>query len=282
MGKSSLSWVAITLTIVGTAVTAGHPAWGTITGVALLLLGIGTAVGAMPVRGQSEDYIIERRIAGQKISNKLVTLSSAAILAVYAAGYHRTGAAADRFEAQTARRSTAAPIAAGVGAPMPATQGVETSHIVPRSLNPPHRKEIPRASSPAVETASPTSLPSEPLPIEQSQAAPPAAAATSNPVSEPSAPPAVTPQLKYKNGTFLGWGYSRHGDIQASVVIQDGQIVSTAIATCATRYSCSWIANLPAQAVERQSPKVDYVSGATQSSNAFSDAVAEALSKASE
>jgi uncharacterized protein with FMN-binding domain len=88
--------------------------------------------------------------------------------------------------------------------------------------------------------------------------------------------------MKYKNGTFLGWGYSRHGDIQASVVIQDGQIISTAIATCATRYSCSWIANLPGQAVERQSPKVDYVSGATQSSNAFSDAVAEALSKASE
>ena len=281
MGKSSLSWVAITLTIVGTAVTAGHPAWGTITGVALLLLGIGTAVGAMPVRGQSEDYIIERRIAGQKISNKLVTLSSAAILAVYAAGYHRTGAAADRFEAQTARRSTAAPIAAGAVAPMPATQGEETSHIVPRSLlNPPHRKEIPRASTPAI--PSPAPLPSEPLPIEQSQAAPPAAPATSNPVAEPSAPPAVTPQLKYKNGTFLGWGYSRHGDIQASVVIQDGQIVSTAIATCATRYSCSWIANLPAQAVERQSPKVDYVSGATQSSNAFSDAVAEALSKASE
>jgi uncharacterized protein with FMN-binding domain len=88
--------------------------------------------------------------------------------------------------------------------------------------------------------------------------------------------------MNYKDGTFFGWGYSRHGDIQASVVIQDGHIVSTAIATCATRYSCSWIANLPQQAVERQGPKVDYVSGATQSSNAFSDAVAEALSKASE
>ena len=285
MGKSSLSWVAITLTIVGTAVTAGHPAWGTITGVALLLLGIGTAVGALPVHGQSEDYVIERRVAGQKISNKLVTLSSAAILAVYAAGYHRTGAAADRFEAQTARRSTAAPIAAGVVAPMPATQEVETTHTVPRSLTPPPRKENARASSPAIQTAPPTSLAPAPLPTEQSQAAPsapPAAPAPANPVAEPSAPPTVTRQMKYKDGTFLGWGYSRHGDIQASVAIQDGQIVSTAIATCATRYSCSWIANLPAQAVERQSPKVDYVSGATQSSNAFSDAVAEALSKASE
>src|ERR1700687_1640803 len=104
MGKSSLSWIAIALTIVGTAVTAGHPAWGTITGVALLLLGVGTAVGALPVRGQTEDYIAERRVAGKKVSNKMVTLSSAAILAIYVAGYHRTGAAADRFEAQTARR----------------------------------------------------------------------------------------------------------------------------------------------------------------------------------
>jgi uncharacterized protein with FMN-binding domain len=285
MGKSSLSWIAITLTILGTAVTAGHPAWGTITGVALLLLGIGTAVGALPAHGQSEDFIIERRVAGQKISNKLVTLSSAAILAVYVAGYHRTGSAADRFEAQTARRSTAAPIAAGVVAPTAATHGVDTIPRVPRSLNPPLRKENSRASSPAIQTASPMSLPPAPLPTEQSAvtpSAPPAAPATANPVAEPSAPPTITRQLKYKDGTFFGWGYSRHGDIQASVVIQDGQIVSTAIATCATRYSCSWIANLPAQAVERQGPKVDYVSGATQSSNAFSDAVAEALSKASE
>ena len=78
----------------------------------------------------------------------------------------------------------------------------------------------------------------------------------------------------------MGWGSCRHGDIQASVVIQDGKIVSTAIAQCLTRYSCSWIANLPGQVVTRQSANVDYVSGATQSSDAFSRAVADALSKA--
>jgi uncharacterized protein with FMN-binding domain len=101
-------------------------------------------------------------------------------------------------------------------------------------------------------------------------------------MSESAALPTAAVQSKYKDGTFFGWGTSRHGDIQASVIIVDGKIVSTAIATCATRYPCSWIVNLPGQAVERQSPKVDYVSGATQSSNAFSDAVAEALAKASE
>jgi len=40
------------------------------------------------------------------------------------------------------------------------------------------------------------------------------------------------------------------------------------------------IAKLPPQVAERQSPETDYVSGATQSTNAFYYAVVEALSKA--
>jgi major membrane immunogen (membrane-anchored lipoprotein) len=43
---------------------------------------------------------------------------------------------------------------------------------------------------------------------------------------------------------------------------------------------CSWIAALPGQVVARQSPEVDYVSGATQSTNAFYYAVVEALARA--
>jgi uncharacterized protein with FMN-binding domain len=278
MGKSNLSLLAITLIIFGAAVTAGHPPWGTITGLAIILLGVGTAAGALPIRSVSEDYVVEQRAAGQKISNTLVTLSSAAILAVYAAGYHRTSSAADKFAAQTARRRTAAPIAAGVVAPVAATPGVEATLTAPRSIIRPPRKDNARPSPPAIPKAAPA-------PNEQSQATPsgpPMAMTSPDPVSEQPVPPIVTGQLKYKDGTYLGWGTSRHGNIQASVVIQDGQIISTAIAVCATRYSCSWIANLPGQVVIRQSPKVDYVSGATQSSNAFSDAVAEALSKASE
>ena len=42
----------------------------------------------------------------------------------------------------------------------------------------------------------------------------------------------------------------------------------------------SWIAPLPGQVVTRQSPETDYVSGATQSTNAFYYAVVEALGKA--
>lgn len=198
MGKISLLLLAIALTIFGISVTAGHPAWGGLTGVAILLLAVGLAGRALAFRSQSEGHIVERSVAGQKISNSLIALSSGAILAVYAAGYHRTGSAADKFSAQTARRG------------------------VVRSL------------------------------------------------------------VRYKNGIYVGWGSCRHGDIEAAVVIQGGKIVSAVIAQCLTRYSCSWIAALPGQVLRRQNPDVDYVTGATESSDAFHDAIAKALSHASE
>jgi len=104
--------------------------------------------------------------------------------------------------------------------------------------------------------------------------APPPTPAT--PVEAPPAPAAP----KYKDGTYYGWGTSRHGGIQAAVVIENGRIASATIAQCLTRYSCSVISRLLPQVAERQSPEVDYVSGATQSTNAFYYAVVEALGKA--
>jgi uncharacterized protein with FMN-binding domain len=83
-----------------------------------------------------------------------------------------------------------------------------------------------------------------------------------------------------KDGTYSGWGTSRHGDIQAAVEIRGGKIVNAYITQCLTRYSCSRIATIIPQVVERQSPEVDYVSGATQSTDAFYYAIVEALSKA--
>jgi uncharacterized protein with FMN-binding domain len=94
-----------------------------------------------------------------------------------------------------------------------------------------------------------------------------------------SAPPVVR-QSQYKDGTYSGWGTSRHGNIEATVVIQDGRIASAEISQCRTRYPCSWVSQLPGQVVSRQAPNVDYVSGATQSVNAYYSAVVEALSKA--
>jgi uncharacterized protein with FMN-binding domain len=94
------------------------------------------------------------------------------------------------------------------------------------------------------------------------------------------APSPVATKSPYRDGSYSGWGSSRHGDIEATVVIADGRIASAAITRCLTRYSCSWIAHLPGQVVSRQNADVDYVSGATQSTDAFYYAVLDALSKA--
>jgi len=86
--------------------------------------------------------------------------------------------------------------------------------------------------------------------------------------------------LKWKDGTYLGWGSCRHGDLQASVVVLHGRIIFASISQCFTRYSKKVIAQLPGQVVARQSADVDQVSRATESSDAFYQAVTEALLKA--
>ncbi len=205
---------------------------------------------------------------GKKISNSLLTLSSAAILAVYAAGYERTGPAADRFARQAEhRRAAAAPVSASVAGPAVLDE-------VSAAPSPSPKKGLRTVR----ETAPPTAVVAGAEPVvsfEPKEEWVPAAA----PVPEP-APAPVVPDRVYKDGTYLGWGYSRHGDIQAFVRIQDGRIVAAGIEKCWTRYSCSWIEHLPPQVVLRQSPDVDYVSGATQSVDAFYGGIVEALSKA--
>ena len=64
------------------------------------------------------------------------------------------------------------------------------------------------------------------------------------------------------------------------MVIEAGRIASATITQCLTRYSCDIIEKLPPEVSQRQSPEVDYVSGATQSAGAFYWAVVGALGKA--
>lgn len=142
------------------------------------------------------------------------------------------------------------------------------------------------AEAPAVVTAAATSRPA-PAPSAPLAVTTPAAPVSSAPVAPPAQAPAASAapadtehSLGLHDGTYTGWGTSRHGDIEATVVIKDGAIASATISRCLTRYSCSWISHLQAQVVKRQSPEVDYVSGATQSTNAFYYAVVEALGKA--
>jgi uncharacterized protein with FMN-binding domain len=215
--------------------------------------------------------------SSKKFANRLVALSSAAVFAVYSAGYMRTQTAADRLDAETReavvpaassapRTEEAKPAPGPVTTTAASTTAVAASPVVPAAASTPE----------AAPVAAPVVAKVEPAPVAAPVAPTPAPVAPA-PAPEPPPPPAKT---VWKDGTYTGWGYSRHGDIQAQVVIEGGRIKAATIAQCLTRYSCSVIDKLPPQVAERQSPETDYVSGATQSTNAFYYGVVEALNKA--
>jgi uncharacterized protein with FMN-binding domain len=247
--------------------------------------------------------------------NGLLALGSAAVLTVYTAGYLKTKAAADKFEAAARRRppaptpgaapATAAAAAVATmprnGAPPSSRPGVEATvpqlPAMARSENSgaPMSSGVTASTSVAASaggaassaaTPPPTTAPGAPTntpPVETPPAAPPAAVdSTPHAAAKASEPEKALPMpaVKLRDGTYYGWGTSRHGDIQAVVTIDAGRIVRAGIAQCLTRYSCSWIAALPPQVIQRQSAEVDYVSGATQSVNAFYYAILEALAQA--
>ncbi len=92
--------------------------------------------------------------------------------------------------------------------------------------------------------------------------------------------PTAAQAVAYRDGTYVGVGSSRHGSIGATVVISGGKITSAAITSCGTRYPCSKVASLPAQTVALQAVPTNYVSGSTDSSKAYRQAVVNALSQA--
>ena len=243
--------------------------------------------------------------SNNKVANKLVVASCAGVLAVYTAGYDRTQAAANRLAAQVAERRAAVPSPERVtiqvpGLRSPAPIPVPT-RLLPQTPPLPERArnttDKPRQETEPTKVAVgvvPASTP-EPAPIAPPEpllqvapvAAPPvnlvAAPVPSPTIAPPPSQPApapAPPKPAWKDGTYTGWGYSRHGNIEAAVVIEGGRILSANISQCRTRYSCSVIDKLIPQVAQRQSPDVDYVSGATQSADAFYGAVVEALSKA--
>lgn len=259
--------------------------------------------------------------SGGKLKLSLTALSSAAVLAIYSAGFMRTRAAAEKFAAdEPIPNRPAGPIVPGASvarsggpgprltpaAPAPATIAPEPASAstasMPRPVEPaakpssaatpaePAAKAVeakaepivaPTAASPntAVPAASPV-VPASTPPVAPAETAP--APAPAAPVAAAAAPtvPAAPPKPVYKDGSYTGWGTSRHGDIEAKVTVVDGKIQAAVINQCWTQYSCSWIAPLPPQVAQRQSAEVDYVSGATQSTYAFYYAVIEALKKA--
>jgi uncharacterized protein with FMN-binding domain len=242
--------------------------------------------------------------SNQKVANSLVAMSSAAVLAVYAAGYVRTRPAADRIAQQAIARAIsrqAPPIdtPADTSAATVVPTGVEeakpaapASTAAPNSV-PKHAAAVSvKAAAPASaanaanETASAAATPA-PAEISSAASPAPAPAISAAPVAEPTAavvvpiaPPPPPASKVWKDGKYVAWGGSPHGDIQATVVIEGGKILSAEISSCQTKYPCDMIEKLPPQAVKRQSPNVDRISGATESSDAFYSAVYFALGQA--
>jgi uncharacterized protein with FMN-binding domain len=182
-----------------------------------------------------------------------------------------TTAAAPREFADARRPDEPAP--AVPAAPVPKSD----ASLPPREIAPPEAS--PQQIADSTEPASSKESAEEPTP--QSSPAPtatnPVPAAIDATTADPPAAPAPRKEGQLKDGTYTGWGYSRHGDIQAAVVVQDGRVVSAEITQCLTRYSCDVIDMLPAQVISRQNAFVDLISGATESANAYSNAIFRAL-----
>jgi uncharacterized protein with FMN-binding domain len=210
-------------------------------------------------------------------SINLTALGSAAVIAVYSAGYLRTRSAARKFESGEFDRRPPSTATPAPTAPDSATHALavptpmDTVVMVPAKPAAQTRPLVPTASVHVDTTGTVDSVPSAP----QAPAPPAPSAPAADTVT------AVADSVKrLKDGTYKGWGTSRHGDIEAAVEIKAGRIVNAYITQCLTRYSCDRIAVIIPQVVARQSAEVDFVSGATQSTNAFYYAILEALSKA--
>jgi uncharacterized protein with FMN-binding domain len=84
----------------------------------------------------------------------------------------------------------------------------------------------------------------------------------------------------YKNGTYTGMGSNRRGSIQVAVTIKNDEITDVAISNFAMHYSESDVVGLPNEVLQKQSARVNNVSGATYSTKAFQDGIQDALSQA--
>ena len=76
-------------------------------------------------------------------------------------------------------------------------------------------------------------------------------------------------------------GSSPYGDVEILLIIRAGKISRVTIAQISTFFSASVIEGLPAAVVRRQNADIDLITGATGSSQAFQEAIQNALRQAS-
>lgn len=274
--------------LVGAALDFDLSRWIVLIAAAAMLLAIGIYVGLQTIRSKRDYHLPPPEPSvGDRVSNRLLVLSSAAVLAVYSAGYFRTRSAANELAARVARQVAAKAALVVVPALPPAP--AESSQA-PEAGSRPRKNASQRSAS----TSGTSRAPGDGDP-------PSTADGSSYGIGTPAQVPASAsndsrandeqgsansfsasdykPGLRLKDGRYQGRGTSPHGDIIAEVVIQKGNIVYAGIADCLTRYSCSVIKHLPEQVVVRQSIEVDLVSGASESTSAFQDGIAAALAR---
>lgn len=217
----------------------------------------------------------------KKISNQLVLLSSAAIVSIYGVGFLHTEAAADKLAAADTATTTSTTTSSTSSATA-STAAVASSAALPPGLAPRRRpaggfgdqgeRRRDRDGRPPFASGYPGGL--------QGSGSLGAATATATSTATSTSAAATSRAATFRDGTFTGSAENRHGDLTVTVVVQGGRIASADITDCGMQYPCSRIADLPGQAVQRQSADVDQVTGATYSWMAYHDALTQALAKA--
>lgn len=88
------------------------------------------------------------------------------------------------------------------------------------------------------------------------------------------------PAKVYKDGTFTGTGWNRRGQIEVAVTLKNDKITDVQISNWGMHYSERDVQGLPSEVMQKQNTQVNNVSGATYSTQAFTDAVQDALNQA--
>ncbi len=244
-----------------------------------------------------------KKATNKRITNNLVALSSVAILSVYGIGYARTQSAADLMANQGGATGTPPGSSAAVpAATVPSAKARQTTPVAPTATPIPIPSDdsqqsdgavgqigqdvppLPTATAAVEATSTTGATPSENVATAPTLTPVAPVAKPTTPRATPTTPPA-TPTAKpnvrtLRDGSYVGNGFSRHGGIEATVVISGGKIVSANVTNCGTRYPCRLVTPLVSEVVSSQTAPIDMISGATDSSYAYHDAVVKALSQA--
>ncbi len=137
--------------------------------------------------------------------------------------------------------------------------------------------------TPSVTPAVPPATPTKPLPVPT-----PTQVAIKLSPAAPAPVPAPTPNVaKYQDGTFTGKvADAYYGNMQIAAVISGGKIIDVKFLQYpndqheSLEISTRTLPKLKSEAISAQSAKVDIISGATQTCEAFNETLADALLQA--